>query len=571
MGPIKISITTTQLEGASEYGGDVPEKSLSADKHSLSEDKENQVKESSNDSQTKENIDQTKSEEQGNSVSGGTIDENCYRYEGEDCFYTEPASGVTYLWDKEKSQWVNKETGVAQPAAAADQEEVQKEHQNYKMEGGTYVYVDKLTNQKHKWNLETNQWDKVENDALQDDGDESEEDENATEEEKKARQYRKRKAAPGWDKTNYSKDPVTGVTTYKDATDGVVYEFDETKNAWFPRLDEDFMAAYQINYGFTADGKAEPTKPSEETPKAVAEPAPKKTKGTTDEPAKWFDEDTAKSTKVYVSNLPTSVTEESFVELMSKCGMVEFDIRTKKPKVKLYKDSENVPKGDGLCSYIKPESVQLALTILDGSEVEGNKITVERAKFEMKGEYDPKLKPKKLTKKQIEKAKKQKEKLFAWIPDKIKGERAKHEKVIVIKNMFDVEDLDADPGLILDYSNRIRSQGGKFGTVTKVCLYDKHPEGVCQVFFKEPSEADMAVQMLHGRLFGKKIMSVETWDGKSKYKMEESKEEESERLKHWEKFLHGDDDKDENLGEHGPSASSESQNKIVNSEKVGTT
>ena len=281
------------------------------------------------------------------------------------------------------------------------------------------------------------------------------------------------------------------------------------------------MAAYQINYGFTADGKAEPTKPSEEAPKAVPEPAPKKTKGTADEPAKWFDEDTSKSTKVYVSNLPTSVTEESFVELMSKCGMVEFDIRTKKPKVKLYKDSENVPKGDGLCSYIKPESVQLALTILDGSEVDGNKITVERAKFEMKGEYDPKLKPKKLTKKQIEKAKKQKEKLFAWIPDKIKGERAKHEKVIVIKNMFDVEDLDADPGLILDYSNRIRSQGGKFGTVTKVCLYDKHPEGVCQVkrnfqqkdvftlhpiqvFFKEPSEADMAVQMLHGRLFGKK-------------------------------------------------------------------
>ena len=199
MGPIKISITTTQLEGASEYGGDVPEKSLSADKHSSSEDKENPVKDSSNDSQTKENIDQTKSEEQGNSVSGagGTIDENCYRYEGEDCFFTEPASGVTYLWDKEKSQWVNKETGVAQPATAADQGEVQKEHQNYKMEGGTYVYVDKLTNQKHKWNLETNQWDKVENDALQDDGDESEEDENATEEEKKARQYRKRKAAPG--------------------------------------------------------------------------------------------------------------------------------------------------------------------------------------------------------------------------------------------------------------------------------------------------------------------------------------------------------------------------------------
>jgi len=543
MGPIKISIKTTQLEGTSEYGGDcVPDKSNSDEKHT-SENKENRLKETETSKDTSENGDKTDS-----------VDESMYRYEGDDCYYTEPVSGVSYLWDKEKAMWVNKDTGDPQPG------QVQEEQKNYKMEGGTYVYVDKLTNQKHKWNLETNQWDKVDNDAIPDD-DESEEDENATDEEKKARQYRKRKAAPGWDKTNYSKDPVTGVTTYTDPSDGVVYELDQAKNAWFPRLDEDFMAAYQINYGFTADGKAEPTKPSEEAPKVAPEPVVKKPKGTTDEPAKWFDEDSAKSTKVYVSNLPTSINEESFVELMSKCGMVEFDIRTKKPKVKLYKDAENVPKGDGLCSYIKPESVQLALTILDGSEMEGKQISVERAKFEMKGEYDPKLKPKKLTKKQIEKAKKQKEKLFAWIPDKIKGERAKHEKVIVIKNMFDVEDLDTDPGLILDYSNRIRTQGGKFGTVTKVCLYDKHPEGVCQVFFKEPSEADMAVQMLHGRLFGKKVMSVETWDGKSKYKMEESREEETERLRHWEEFLHGEHENDEeDVGEKAPSDISESHN-----------
>ena len=39
----------------------------------------------------------------------------------------------------------------------------------------------------------------------------------------------------------------------------------------------------------------------------------------------------------------------------------------------------------------------------------------------MKGDaYDPKLKPKKLNKKEKEKAAKQKEKLFAWIPDKMK-------------------------------------------------------------------------------------------------------------------------------------------------------
>ena len=78
--------------------------------------------------------------------------------------------------------------------------------------------------------------------------------------------------------------------------------------------------------------------------------------------------DEKKCTKVYVSGLPSSVTDEEYEELMAKCGMIEHDVRTKKSKLKLYKDEKGVPKGDGLCSYIKPESVQLALTILDGSD-----------------------------------------------------------------------------------------------------------------------------------------------------------------------------------------------------------
>ena len=147
------------------------------------------------------------------------------------------------------------------------------------------------------------------------------------------------------------------------------------------------MANYQINYGFTPDGVAEPTKPSEDEPKVAKEinPGPEKKKKKTEaEEAAWFEEEEARSTKVYVSNLPSNISEESFVELMSKCGMVEYDVRNKKPKVKVYRDEEGKPKGDGLCSYIKPESVQLALTIIDGSEYEGMTLAVTRAKFEMK-------------------------------------------------------------------------------------------------------------------------------------------------------------------------------------------
>lgn len=547
MGPfaIKIKIATTQIEGASEY--DAPSEIPKAASEYDAPKKEVSKVVSEYDAPTK--AEEGKVAE---NSSEQTVSDGCYTYEGEDCYYTEPASGTRFLWNRIKNQWVNKETGEAREAGTQQQHQQQQTgHENYKYDGQTYYYIDRLSMIKYKWNLETNSWENA-GEVEDDEGEESEEDENMTSEERKARQYRKRKAAPWFQaqaEKKIEKDPVTGKSTYTDQ-DGVVYELDPIKNAWFPKIDEEFMANYQINYGFTKDGVAEPTKPSEEETKPVpiVPVAEKKKKTESDKQAAWFQEEESKSTKVYVTNLPSSITEESFVEFMSKCGLVENDIRTKKPKVKLYKNEDGYYKGDGLCSYIKPESVQLALTILDGSELEGKTVSVTRAKFEMKGEYDPKLKPKKLTKKQMEKAKKAKERMFEWIPEKLKGERSKHEKTIVIKNMFTVEELDRDPGLILDYSNNIRSQCSKFGTVAKVTLYDKHPEGVCQVFFKEASEADMAVEMLNGRMFGLKVMDVKTWDGRTKYKIEESKEDEAARLAAWEKHLQEDEEEKEQKG-----------------------
>jgi len=536
MGPIKIKIATTQIEGASEY--DAPKAS------------EYDAPKTSEYDAPEPTVDEAASRNLGESKNGKHGEESCYSYEGSECIYTEPGSGTRYSWDATRSAWVNQQSGEARPAGQPQPQASSQQQQSYKHDGTGYYYIDRLTMVKHRWNQEKNAWEDVGKVEEDEEGEESEEDEAMSEEERKARQYRKRKAAPWFQaqtEKKIEKDPVTGVSTYTDPQDGVVYELDPIKNAWFPKIDEEFMANYQINYGFTKDGVAEPTRPSEEEAKPTVVPeltdAKKKKKTEAEKEAAWFEEEESKSTKVYVSNLPSVITEESFVEFMSKCGMVEFDIRTKKPKVKIYRDEEGNPKGDGLCSYIKPESVQLALTILDGSVLEDKTVSVTRAKFEMKGNYDPSLKPKKLTKKQQEKAKKARERMFEWQPDKLKGERAKFEKTIVIKKMFDIEEFDKDPGLILDYTNNIRTQCSKFGTVTKVVLYDKHPDGVCQVYFKEVSEADMAVEMLNGRMFGRKVMEVATWDGRTKYKMEESKEEEAKRLEEWENYLKEGGDK----------------------------
>lgn len=82
--------------------------------------------------------------------------------------------------------------------------------------------------------------------------------------------------------------------------------------------------------------------------------------------AEWFDLDERSNTKVYVSNLPLDITEQEFVDLMQKCGLVMKDADTNKMKVKLYHEpgDTTVLKGDGLCTYIKVERFLLQYCII---------------------------------------------------------------------------------------------------------------------------------------------------------------------------------------------------------------
>ncbi|UYV79702.1 HTATSF1 [Cordylochernes scorpioides] len=326
--------------------------------------------------------------------------------------------------------------------------------------------------------------------------------------------------------------------TYTDK-DGVTYEWDHDKNAWFPKLDEDFLATYKLTYGGSApkddDDEEEEEEPAKEQPQGTKRKA-------ANDPA-WFDVDEAHNTKVYVTNLPLDITEEEFVELMSKCGMLMKDPDTNQFKVKLYRDKEGQLKGDALCCYIKIESVDLALKILDGYVHRNHTIGVEPAKFQLKGEYNPSLKPKKKKKKDKEKLKKKVEKLFAWQPDKLRGERPWHEKTAVLKNMFDPKDFDGDAGLLLDYQADLRDECSKCGEVKKVVVYDRNPEGVATITFKEHEHADACIKLMNNRWFAQRKLSAELWDGKTKFKVEETEEERQKRLKKWDSYLEQKEDK----------------------------
>ncbi|KAL0266360.1 UNVERIFIED_CONTAM: hypothetical protein PYX00_008928 [Menopon gallinae] len=321
--------------------------------------------------------------------------------------------------------------------------------------------------------------------------------------------------------------------TYTDPTDGTVYFWDRERNGWFPKVDDDFLARYQMNYGFIENqtGIKESEKSETEVPAGV------KRKAAPEEPS-WFDIDDEHNTKVYVSNLPLDITEQEFVDFMQKCGLVMKDVSTNKWKIKLYKEKDTDQlKGDALCTYIKRESVELALNVLDGADLRGHKVEVQRAKFQMKGEYNPSLKPKKKKRKEKEREKKIQEKLFDWRPDKLRGQRENHERTVIIKNLFEPSTFDNNVELILEYSQDLREECSKCGTIKKLVIHDKHPEGVAQVTFSDAEEADICIKLLNNRWFSQRKITAEHWDGKTKYKMIESEAEEKERLMKWNKYL----------------------------------
>lgn len=246
--------------------------------------------------------------------------ENVSYDENGDAIFTDPATKYKYKWCKETSQW--------KPT----------ENEHYKWCSETQKWIPKASteNEFYRWCEKTNQW------------------------------VPKISQEPGKEGVVYGYDEKEGCHTYTDK-DGSVFFFDNAKKAWFPKVDDDFLAVYQLNYGFIDNT----TKPAEtEKPQAVKpeitteaqlesveeilpEASNSKKRKAPAPPPTWFEVAPEQNTKVYVSNLPLDITEDEFGELMAKCGMVMKDLKTGKLKLKLYRDANGELKGDGLCHYIK--------------------------------------------------------------------------------------------------------------------------------------------------------------------------------------------------------------------------
>lgn len=489
------------------------------------------------------------------------------------------ADGTRLKWDTEKQGWLpnpNASTDTSEaedeaekePPAEVNEEEAEIEtplikyidtvSSEYKAPNGTLYVLDKETN---KWHATPDEKDAEPTDEQSSDfSDENMPDIQTAdgtvyEWDRKTDEWKKKYVEP---EVQPQSSEVQPQSSERIGADGTPYEWDAVRNGYFPKIDEDFIAMYQASYGFNdlqsnstdspastssmADSRSGASTSTSSTQEFSAEQSDTAGKNKKTQPA-WFEEDPTRTTKVYVQNLPDDITEKDFCELMSKYGMILQDTRTKKLRVKLYAEPGGQLKGDALCTYIRPESVDMALNLLDGSDYRGRLLKVTRAKFEMRGDYNPALKPKR-SKKDKQKQKKQLDKMLDWRPDRMRGEREKHENTIIFKNLFESDFFAKEVGLLLDYQDNLRDECSKYGRVKKVIVFSTEPEGIAKVVMDSPTDADTVIEMFNGRLYKGRVVSAETWDGRTKYKMQESEAETAERLAQWQQYLVTDDDKD---------------------------
>lgn len=91
-------------------------------------------------------------------------------------------------------------------------------------------------------------------------------------------------------------------------------------------------------------------------------------------------------TNLYVSGLPEDVTVPELMEHFKIAGIIKLD-HNEQPLIKLYLNDEGKPKGDARITFLKEESIALAIELRDGADLRpGIPLTVEKAVFQMKGE-----------------------------------------------------------------------------------------------------------------------------------------------------------------------------------------
>ncbi|KKA29534.1 hypothetical protein TD95_003560 [Thielaviopsis punctulata] len=251
------------------------------------------------------------------------------------------------------------------------------------------------------------------------------------------------------------------------------------------------------------------------------------------------------NTAIYVTGIPHDATIDEIHDIFSrKCGVIAEEIDSGKPRIKMYTDAEGNFKGDALIVFFKPQSVEMAIMLLDDTDfrftssgkpegrirVQEADSSYKKTKYENTDSQEDGKKEAQTSKprkndydrqKIIKKTQKLESKLADWDDDYLEDKpvvKARFEKTVILSHMFTLQELEEDPSAILDIKEDIRDECSKLGTVTNVVLFDLEAEGIVSVKFKEIEAAHACVRMMHGRNFGGQVVEASLATGRESFK-----------------------------------------------------
>ncbi|KIY46207.1 hypothetical protein FISHEDRAFT_76048 [Fistulina hepatica ATCC 64428] len=335
--------------------------------------------------------------------------------------------------------------------------------------------------------------------------------------------------------------------------EGAEMEYDNAKGAWVPVVDEDLLKRQQAAYSVAGVDEAIPAAPvlTRESKKrkqpvnytsasSAAAVGPSAAKRSRDEHAPKEQQPTerkSKNTAVYVTGLPRDTELDELVQRFSKCGVIEED-EAGEPKVKMYACEDGTFSGEALVVYFREDSVTLALNILDEAELRmgdaSTVMSVRKADFSHKnsgGGNSAQSKPRKTVDKKAisRRIGKMQKKLQEWVDEdgfgpaiepeeKTSAYNQNNARVVVLKHMFTLKDLQEDASLILDLKKEVREECSTLGDVTNVVLYDQEPDGIMTVKFRDPLSARACILKVNGRFFDGRRVEASLFTGKQRFK-----------------------------------------------------
>ncbi|KAF2866733.1 hypothetical protein BDV95DRAFT_196548 [Massariosphaeria phaeospora] len=284
---------------------------------------------------------------------------------------------------------------------------------------------------------------------------------------------------------------------------------------------------------------------------------------------------------VFITNLPKDITLAELTEEFSRYGIIDQGVDGTK-RVKMYYDENGDFNRQALIVFFKKESVDLAIQMTDDMYFPGrygsDKIKVDVADMAYKRYKDTAEVKSKLVRKDKKAVERNRaemnQKLASWddndeenIREAYAPPQNKWGKVAVVKFAFTLESLKTDDLALVEIPADIREKAEESGDVTKVTIYDKEPEGIVTVRFKELDAAEDFCTKWNGKGFDGRTLQITVAEDRPKFRKSRAGPE--EELARFNASLYDDDDDEEEDSKLDKDSKVSEGDKVIKGEKDG--